>query len=75
MAMHLNATICLYFCKAKNEIYGFSVLIYRIKVRGHNVFWGVARHTQNWVQALSQHDLLQEMSARINGVIGQTKGM
>lgn len=46
-----------------------------IKVRGHNVFWAVDRHVQSWVRGLNQHDLLQEMSKRINGVIGHTKGL
>ena len=46
-----------------------------IKVRGHNVFWAIDRHVQSWVRGLNQHDLLQEMSKRINGVIGHTKGL
>ena len=51
-----------------------SFAIFRIKVRGHNVFWATDQHVPSWVKTLNQHDLLQEMTTRINGVIGHTKG-
>ena len=48
---------------------------FSIKIRGHNVFWGVDKNVQPWVQALSKQDLLTEMDKRIKGVIGHTKGL
>ena len=48
---------------------------FRIKVRGHNVFWAVDQWVPGWVKALSKQDLIQEESSRIKGVISHTKGL
>ncbi|XP_045202160.2 anti-sigma-I factor RsgI6-like [Mercenaria mercenaria] len=45
------------------------------KVRGHNIFWGVARHIQNWVTSLSRQELLNEIDVRTKGVVGHTIGL
>ncbi|XP_052221972.1 anti-sigma-I factor RsgI6-like isoform X2 [Dreissena polymorpha] len=44
-----------------------------IKVRGHNVFWGVDLHTPTWVTTLSQHDLQVAMDNRINNVVAMAR--
>ena len=63
-------------CSAdKNHHIQFADLYIRIKVRGHNMFWGVDADVQPWVKALSKQDLLSAIDTRIKGITGHTKGL
>ena len=48
----------------------------RIRVRAQNMFWGFEKWTPDWVLDLpTKEDLLEAMSARINGTMGNTTGL
>ncbi|XP_062583009.1 anti-sigma-I factor RsgI6-like [Saccostrea cucullata] len=47
---------------------------YRIKVRGHNMFWDVDRFIPKWLKEKSQNDLLSSMKDHVTQVISRTKG-
>lgn len=46
-----------------------------IKIRGHCVFWAVEDKCPEWIKPFNQSELLQAMTTRMNGVIGNTTGL
>ncbi|XP_076077291.1 anti-sigma-I factor RsgI6-like [Mytilus galloprovincialis] len=46
-----------------------------MKVRGHNMFWGVDGHSPAWLDGLSSTEILQQMHMRVNGMIAHTYGL
>ncbi|KAL4219384.1 hypothetical protein ACF0H5_021964 [Mactra antiquata] len=46
-----------------------------IKVRAHNIFWGIDRHCPNWVLTTSKQDLPNIITKRINDVVSHTKNL
>ncbi|CAC5398805.1 unnamed protein product [Mytilus coruscus] len=46
-----------------------------MKVRGHNMFWGVTGHSPRWLDGMSSAEILQQMHIRVNDMISQTYGL
>jgi GH35 family endo-1,4-beta-xylanase len=46
----------------------------KITLRGHNIFWAVDSTVQQWVQNLSNADLLVAVTNRLNSVVNHFKG-
>ncbi|KAL4218791.1 hypothetical protein ACF0H5_021378 [Mactra antiquata] len=46
-----------------------------IKVRAHNIFWGVEQFVPSWVRSSSDTELPQLMSQRINDVVSLTRNL
>ncbi|XP_052105798.1 anti-sigma-I factor RsgI6-like [Mytilus californianus] len=52
-----------------------AVKAHGMKVRGHNMFWGVPSRLPRWLTGLSSTELLQELYDRVNGMIAKSRGM
>lgn len=52
-----------------------NLFICSMKVRGHNMFWGVDGHSPAWLDGLSSTEILQQMHMRVNGMIAHTYGL
>lgn len=52
-----------------------NLFICSMKVRGHNMFWGVDGHSPAWLDGLSSTEILQQMHMRVNGMIAHTDGL
>ncbi|KAK3084460.1 hypothetical protein FSP39_013920 [Pinctada imbricata] len=46
----------------------------KMKVRGHNMFWGDDGHVPYWVKGLNSADLLQAMQHHVNSMVSHTRG-
>eukprot|EP00105_Crassostrea_gigas_P022327 XP_011441801.1 PREDICTED: uncharacterized protein LOC105338397 isoform X1 [Crassostrea gigas] len=45
-----------------------------IKIRGHNMFWGVDGHSPAWLQGMTPAEYITEMKLHVQQVISHTRG-
>ncbi|XP_046338916.2 anti-sigma-I factor RsgI6-like isoform X1 [Haliotis rufescens] len=51
-----------------------AMLKHGVKIRAHNVFWGIDENIPKWQQGMTGQTLWKQMERRIQGVIPRTKG-
>ncbi|KAK3083789.1 hypothetical protein FSP39_003248 [Pinctada imbricata] len=51
-----------------------SPITIKIKVRGHNMFWGVDSQCPAWLKNMNHSQIVSEMKRHVNSMISHTKG-
>ena len=63
---------CLCLCKPGSNVSAYT--LYRMKVRGHSIFWDVEKNVPDWVKALSRSKLLPALNTHLDYMINLARG-
>ena len=65
---------CLLSCICKPGSNVSAYTLYRMKVRGHSIFWDVEKNVPDWVKALSRSKLLPALNTHLDYMINLARG-